>query len=694
MSKSLKNWFFALAILAFPVTVLGQNGTKGFVGEKASTKPMGRSLALIVGISDYANIESLQFADRDAQIFEQLLLSQKGGGIPSTNIKSLYNSEATHYKIYEGLDWLADNVEAEDRVYVYFSGHGDVESMFNKPKGYLLSYDTPSQSYRAGAVRMTDVTEFITAMSEIGAEVIFIADACRSGNLIGGKEGASAVITHLEQPWGNVIKMLSCGQDELSLESSKIGGGRGLFSYHLIEGMAGEAESTGDGRINLYELSSYVKEKVIAGASPSSQFPRFFGEEKTIITEFDKSSLALWKAQTSTSELSLAMANTRGNLGETISDLDGEWQKKIAVFESSLATQDVDNQILETLFADYRSFVAEHPKHRFGAVMKRKLISDIIAESQQVINQYVNGEFEYMADFKQLFKPVNVKLDSCLTLLDTTDALYQEVRSKVLFTKVIAHNYANDNEAINALQEAVRIDPMASYVYHLLGKYLNKMNNRSASIEAFETAIKLSPKWFYPYNNLGLVYQGSGRLDMAIENYLTASTLNPSDPSAFNNLGSAYLAKQDYPNSIQGFKKAIELAPDNDAYWFRSGEALRESGEDKLAVDSYKKALELNPKDDLIYDRLAFMHLKNDNDQEALKAMLKALELDPDNQYYCYNLACFHTRTGDTQKGMQFIEMALEQGWNDKSHMMSDPELEDIRKLDSFKKLLEKHFPD
>lgn len=694
MSLSFKNRFFILSILAIPVIGLGQNGAKGFVGEKASEKPQGKSLALIVGISDYANIESLQFADRDAQIFEQLLLSQKGEGIPSTNIKSLYNSEATHYKIYEGLEWLADNVEAEDRVYVYFSGHGDVESMFNKPKGYLLSYDTPSQSYRAGAVRMTDVTEFITAMSESGAEVIFIADACRSGNLIGGKEGASAVITHLEQPWGNVIKMLSCGQDELSLESSKIGGGRGLFSYHLTEGMAGEAESTGDGQINLYELSSYVKDKVISGASPNSQFPRFFGEEKTIISEFDNESLATWKAQNSTPELSLAMANTRGKFGETISDLDDGWQKKIVVFESSLATLDVDNQILETLFADYRSFVAEHPMHRFGTAMKRKLISDIIAESQQVINQYVNGEFEYMADFKQLFKPVNVKLDSCLTLLDTADALYQEVRSKALFTKVIAHNYANDNDAVNALREAVRIDPMASYVYHLLGKHLNKMNDRSASIEAFETAIKLSPKWFYPHNNLGLVYQGSGRLDRAIENYMIASKLNPSDPSAYNNLGSAYLEKQDYTRSIQGFKKAIELAPDNDAYWFRSGEAYREGGESKLAIDSYKKAQELNPKDDLIYDRLAYMFLQNSDDKEALKAMLKALELDPNNPYYSYNLACYYSRTGDKQKGIQFIEMALSKGWNDKAHMMSDPELEDIRNLDSFKNLLEKHFPE
>lgn len=687
-------WLFLTIILSTPFVGLSQSGTRGLIGEQPGVTEMSRTLALIVGISDYQFIENLKYADRDARIFEEFLATQKGGSVQASNMRALYNADATHDKIYEGLDWLADNVESEDRVFFYFSGHGDVESMFNKPKGYLLAHDSPTNSYRAGAVRMTDVTEFLTAISETGAEVIFIADACRSGNLAGGKQGATAVINHLEQPWGEVIKMLSCGQDELSLESSKIGGGRGLFSYHLMEGLAGEAESQKDGKINLYELGTYVKNKVIADASPSPQYPKFFGNERIVISEFDDQSLSLWKNNTNESSADLAFNGTRGSAGESVSDLNIKWIKEIEQFNRHLEIADAENQRLTSVLSTYRSFMKAHPTHKYGGVMKRKLVSDFVSESQEMINGYVNGAFEYMADFKQLFKPVNAKLDSCLKLMDESDKLYQEVKSKALFTRVLANNFANDQDAIEALQTAVSIDPMASYFYHLLGKYQAKTKQSDAAIESFEMAINLSPKWFYPYNNLGLLFQSLGQVERAQENYQTASELNPKDPSAFNNLGSAYLNKGDLENAIASFQQAVNLSPNNDAYRFRLGDAYLTKGDNQLALEAYTAALDLNPNDDLIYDRLAYIHLKNGDDGRGLKAMLKAAELDNSNPNYFYNLACFYARTGKAEKGLENLGLALEKGWNDKSHMIADPDLKTISDSDAFKQLIARFFPE
>jgi uncharacterized caspase-like protein len=50
--------------------------------------------------------------------------------------------------------------------------------------------------------------------------------------------------------------------DQLSQEDKKWGGGHGVFTYHLIEGFRGKADSDKDKIVRLGELIFYVNEKV------------------------------------------------------------------------------------------------------------------------------------------------------------------------------------------------------------------------------------------------------------------------------------------------------------------------------------------------------------------------------------------------------------------------------------------------
>lgn len=70
--------------------------TRGVVEEASVTpSPKGNTYAVVIGISDYPDLQPLQFADKDALLFYDFLRSPAGGELPPQNIKLLLNEEAT-----------------------------------------------------------------------------------------------------------------------------------------------------------------------------------------------------------------------------------------------------------------------------------------------------------------------------------------------------------------------------------------------------------------------------------------------------------------------------------------------------------------------------------------------------------------------------------------------------------------------
>jgi len=65
--------------------------------------------AVVVGVSRYqdADIPQLQFANRDAVIFSEFLMSKAGGAVPKENIRLLTDSGATQAAVYTALSGLA-----------------------------------------------------------------------------------------------------------------------------------------------------------------------------------------------------------------------------------------------------------------------------------------------------------------------------------------------------------------------------------------------------------------------------------------------------------------------------------------------------------------------------------------------------------------------------------------------------------
>jgi tetratricopeptide (TPR) repeat protein len=116
------------------------------------------------------------------------------------------------------------------------------------------------------------------------------------------------------------------------------------------------------------------------------------------------------------------------------------------------------------------------------------------------------------------------------------------------------------------------------------------------AIEAFNKAIELNPKDAVAYNNRGAAYGQIGNYKQQIEDSSKALQLNPKDAVAFNNRGVAYGELGNYEQEIEDCTKAIELNPKLAVAYYHRGVAYQKLGNRKQAIKDKSKAYALNPR--------------------------------------------------------------------------------------------------
>ena len=244
----------------------------------------GKIWAVIIGISQYKTVSSLQFADQDALAFYDYLRNQIG--VPKDNIFLLTNQQATLVNVRRTLGTeLKRKASSRDTVLIYFAGHGAPETDATSPDNdglekYLVVYDSDSDDLYTTGLPMREV-EII--FERLAAErVVFIADTCFSGATTGrtfstgGRRAvvSDAFLTRLSHAKGRVV-LAASRANEVSAERPDMR--HGVFTYFLLEGLRGKADVDGDNMITIDELYNYVSQKVPA-ATAQNQHPIKKGE--------------------------------------------------------------------------------------------------------------------------------------------------------------------------------------------------------------------------------------------------------------------------------------------------------------------------------------------------------------------------------------------------------------------------------
>lgn len=228
--------------------------------------------AVVIGISSYKNsgkgISPLRYADNDARSMYDFLKSPQGGAFPDANMKLLLDKQATLSNITEAINvFLAKAIE-EDIVVIYFAGHGSADP--TNPKNlFLLTYDTDPKKMASSAYLMEDLKKAMERFIK-ARNILIFADACHSAGVTGGisNRGRSddlivnRYLLNLAQSENSTLIFTASEASEKSQESTKWGGGHGVFTWTLLEGMKGAADTNADGIITIGELIDYTQEKV------------------------------------------------------------------------------------------------------------------------------------------------------------------------------------------------------------------------------------------------------------------------------------------------------------------------------------------------------------------------------------------------------------------------------------------------
>lgn len=212
--------------------------------------------ALVVGVGKYQSMPSLKYTDDDAFRFYSHLKSPEGGALPDNQIEILVDEAATRENILRSMRRLFLQADENDVVMLYFSGHG--------LEGCFLPVDFDGYNNKLRHEEIRQIFKESKAKHKI-----CIADACHSGTLdysgsLVAKGPAPVSLQHyyraFEDTDGGIALLMSSKAEELSLEDHGLR--QGVFTYYVLRGMKGAADTNNDYIVTIKELYSYVYTKV------------------------------------------------------------------------------------------------------------------------------------------------------------------------------------------------------------------------------------------------------------------------------------------------------------------------------------------------------------------------------------------------------------------------------------------------
>jgi PKD repeat protein len=256
--------------------------------------------ALVIGISDYEEVEDLPYARRDAEAVVEWLL---GNGVPMERIRLLTDgataenggpvaAPATLVNVREALGWLRRVASEDDLVLIHFSGHGyqgadDGADETDGVDEFFVLHDTRAAAKDDTALRDDEFGRFLDRIAS--NHVLIFFDSCYSGGLSRSLPPGRRAAGDDADWFGDLrlegrLLLAASSEGEEAFESPDLE--HGVFTHFVLEGLAGEADLNGDYHVTIWELYEYVAERVpdfVDAERGEPQHPQLLGEGETRI---------------------------------------------------------------------------------------------------------------------------------------------------------------------------------------------------------------------------------------------------------------------------------------------------------------------------------------------------------------------------------------------------------------------------
>lgn len=269
-----------------------------------------RRHAIVIGANEgKLGEETLRFAERDAERVAEVLLDYAAVGEEDLVLLRGVDAERVGQVLEQVGRRIQADLAAGDQpvLLVYFSGHADADAL------HLGSSELPLD-------QLEQVIRTIPASMRV-----LVIDACRSGELtrVKGVVPADAFEFRAEGTLDSeglaILTSSAAGED--AQESDRLGGG--IFTHHLVTGLRGAADSSGDGAITLSEAYAYGYVQTLESTSKA----RFVQHPTYAFATSGRAELVLTRVSERNARLQLDEAGTWmvfGKASEVIAELTSE----------------------------------------------------------------------------------------------------------------------------------------------------------------------------------------------------------------------------------------------------------------------------------------------------------------------------------------------------------------------------------
>ena len=526
-----------------------------------------RSYALVVGIATYQNLkadQNLRYSERDADSIYSILISPEGGNFRAENVHRLIGPKATlaNFK-HEVEEWLPSVAKDDDRVLIYFGGHG----FLAKGQAYLAPYDLrPGSEANVAATGYSMGTLGSTFGGRIhGKWKVLLTDACHSGAI--SPDGIAAFNQRLSDFDHSVFVFSASREREQSFEGPDWGGGHGLFTYYVERGLGGAADENGDGTVTADELANYVR----------------------INVRRDSKNLQNPNSERGTYDPTMLLSLVKAGIPP---DPPPPPKFGAMVIESNKDGVEV--------FVDGKSE---------GVVNQATPLRLQGVKPGAHTIQGVKMGFEPDGPREETIYPgqestISIKL---FILRKRPKAASDELnRGLEFYNKGFEDNY---RKAVVHFQKALELDPTFSQAALYLGRTYNALREQAEAKKYFQRAIQIDPDYVEARASFGGMLVDTGETDEAVRQLNAALQREPGNGLAYYLLAEALRLREAYPESIAAAREAIRLIPTKAEGHFWLAESLRMSGQLNPAKRSYQDYLRLSDFDSKLAGQLNYWAL-------------------------------------------------------------------------------------
>jgi len=227
-----------------------------------------------------------------------------------------------------------------------------------------------------------------------------------------------------------------------------------------------------------------------------------------------------------------------------------------------------------------------------------------------------------------------------------------------------------NEEAIEQLNEIIRLDPLRQGVYGLLAQLYEESGDIRKAAAAYEQSLLLNPNQEDGYERLAELYLAPPSADSqepldnekAIEILQQGAERFSGSIRLHIMLGIANLMAQKWDPAFEAFTSADALfdrepsATQTPQFYFRYGIAAERSKRFDKAAELFQAAIELDPSAHDALNYLGYMWIdRNENLEEAADLVRRALAIEPENPAYLDSLGWYYYRKGQFEEALDYL---------------------------------------